>query len=281
MGYNPCKTFVYREFYRKYATDAMEPYKAYLPASVYDNPFISEHYITNLKKLDKVNRERLLEGNWEYDDDHAKLFDYDKILNLFTNDYALPTKHQAYISCDVARAGRDKTVIMVWEGLYVKKIHVFAKSTIPEVVESLKSLSYLHKVPRGNIVIDEDGVGGGVVDYLPNCKGFVNNSSPKETKGSKKVHNYANLKTQCYFKLAELINSDQMGCAEIHSEVKDLLIEDLEQVAQKDIDKDGKIQLLGKEKIKENIGRSPDYSDALMMRMYFEVNPEMTAYVSV
>ena len=31
--------------------------------------------------------------------------------------------------------------------------------------------------------------------------------------------------------------------------------------------------------IKKQLGRSPDYSDALMMRMYFELNPNRGSYV--
>ena len=53
------------------------------------------------------------------------------------------------------------------------------------------------------------------------------------------------------------------------------MIQELEQVKQKDIDKDGKVALIGKESIKEVLGRSPDIADALMMRMYFELQPDL------
>lgn len=39
-----------------------------------------------------------------------------------------------------------------------------------------------------------------------------------------------------------------------------------------DSDKDGKLRILPKEKIKEQIGRSPDWLDCFIMRMYYEVN---------
>ncbi|KKK77703.1 hypothetical protein LCGC14_2850940, partial [marine sediment metagenome] len=39
----------------------------------------------------------------------------------------------------------------------------------------------------------------------------------------------------------------------------------------KDIDKDGKVQIQPKSKVKEMIGRSPDYGDNLVMRMLFEL----------
>ena len=174
-----------------------------------------------------------------------------------------------YITCDVARLGKDKTVIKVWSGfkvVYVKKIDI---STIPEVVEAIKSIQRLYNVNLNNIVVDEDGVGGGVKDYLK-CRGFVNNSKPIKIKGQEE--NFSNLKTQCYWKLAEMINMNliDVNCDE---ETQRLLSEELEWVRlPKEVDT-SKIALLGKDKVKEGLGRSPDYSDALMMRMLFELQP--------
>jgi hypothetical protein len=42
-------------------------------------------------------------------------------------------------------------------------------------------------------------------------------------------------------------------------------------VMQIDIDKDSKVRIINKEDIKNKIGRSPDYSDACMMRCYFSL----------
>jgi hypothetical protein len=41
-----------------------------------------------------------------------------------------------------------------------------------------------------------------------------------------------------------------------------------------DADKDGKLRLMPKEKIKEYIGRSPDWLDCFIMRMWFETQPQ-------
>ena len=41
-----------------------------------------------------------------------------------------------------------------------------------------------------------------------------------------------------------------------------------------DVDSDGKLAILPKYKVRELLGRSPDYADALMMRMYFELVPK-------
>ena len=51
---------------------------------------------------------------------------------------------------------------------------------------------------------------------------------------------------------------------------KEMLIEELEIIKSKDMDKDGKLKVRSKEEVKQDIGRSPDFSDTLMMRMWFE-----------
>jgi hypothetical protein len=54
-------------------------------------------------------------------------------------------------------------------------------------------------------------------------------------------------------------------------DLKERIIEELEVVKQDKIDADGKKCVIKKDKVKELIGRSPDLSDMIMMRMYFEL----------
>jgi hypothetical protein len=160
---------------------------------------------------------------------------------------------------------------MLWQGLHLTYIKSMLKSAINDVVEDIKKLQQENQVPLRNIIVDEDGVGGGVKDYL-RCQGFVNNARPI------KAENYQNLKTQCYYKLADLINKGQIGisCKDIN--IKNYIIEELEQVRMKDADKDNKLQIIPKDTVKAIIGRSPDYADALAMRMYYEVDSNYGRY---
>jgi len=113
------------------------------------------------------------------------------------------------------------------------------------------------------------------VDQLPGTKGFVNNSRPIETRKDESTSNYKNLKAQCWFYLAEYVNKGLIGCYKaVDPKVKELIIEDLEQIKRKDMDKDTKIAVISKEEIKEMIGRSTDYGDALMFRMFFIIKKE-------
>jgi hypothetical protein len=117
--------------------------------------------------------------------------------------------------------------------------------------------------------VDEDGVGGGVKDYLK-CLGFTNNAKP--IKYNNKEENFQNIKTQCYYKLAETVNRNEIyiNCNEKQTEQ---LTEELEMVRLARETDATKIALINKDEIKKKIGRSPDYSDALMMRIYFELKP--------
>lgn len=277
---NPTKNFIYSEFYKASKDGSIKSHRKFVTALVQDNPHISKYYIENLHKLDRVSQERLLYGNWEYDDDPTKLFDYEKILDMFTNDYIEIPREQRYLTIDVARFGSDRTVIIYWQHLFIKKIQVFEKQGLKETREFIEKVMSFEGIPRSNVIIDEDGVGGGLVDELPGVKGFINNSKQIEEVGKK--HNFSNLKAQCYFRLADYVNTGQISCyKEIKKEYKELIIEDLEQIKRKDADKDGKMQLIGKDEIKENIGRSPDFGDAIMQRMYFLLKPQVKGYLSI
>ena len=176
-----------------------------------------------------------------------------------------------YITCDVARFGSDKTVIMLWQGLHIRYIRTLLKSAVNEVVDEIKKLQQENGVNLRNIIVDEDGVGGGVKDYL-RCQGFTNNA--RALKGE----NYQNLKTQCYYKLADQINKGQIGvsCSDVN--IKNYITEELEQVRTKDADKDNKLQIIPKDTVKAILGRSPDYADALAMRMYYEIDSNFGKY---
>jgi|TARA_R110000744_G_scaffold378850_1_gene495647 hypothetical protein len=268
LSCNPSKNWCYNEYYRPAKDNTLKPYRKFIQSLVTDNPFISKHYEAQLQTLDELSKQRLLYGNWEYDTSNDSLVDYDAILNIFNT---IGLDGDKYITCDVARFGADKTVIMLWQGLHIVSIQYYLKSDIPLIVNTIKDLQSLHAVKLTNIIVDEDGVGGGCKDYL-RCVGFQNNSRPI------KAENYQNLKTQCYYKLAELINTGQIGvtCKDVN--IKQNIIEECEQIRRKDADKDGKLKLIPKEDVKITIGRSPDYSDAMAMRMYYEIEQNYGQY---
>lgn len=272
---NPAKNWTYSEFYKPQVDGTIAKNKQFIPSLIDDNPFISRHYKENLLTLDTVSKERLLFGNWEYSNDPSILIEYDKILDSFNSGYIPTGPH--YITCDVARFGSDSTVVGIWDGFRVK-LHQYNGKSVVEVAEIIKQFQAEHQVPTSHIVIDEDGVGGGCVDLIAGCKGFVNNSSPLENPITRQKENFDNLKSQCYYKLAEYINDNKIFINATGT-TKEKIIQELEQVKQKSVDNDGKKGVMPKDKVKALIGRSPDFSDCLAMRMIFEYTPKFQVSV--
>jgi hypothetical protein len=259
MTCNPAKNWVYDEFYKPHRDGNILEYRAFVSSLVTDNVHISKHYIDNLKVLDEVSKQRLLYGNWDYDDSKDRLIEYDSIQDYFTNSHVQKTG-KIYITSDIARKGKDKTTIRVWDGFVCFEVHELTHSLIDETANYIKNLSIKYNVPMSRVVVDEDGVGGGVRDIL-RCLGFVNNGRAIGNA------NYANLKTQCTCIVAQMIVNKEMY--EYPTIYRDNITQEMESVKYTNIDKDGKVSILGKDKVKEIIGRSPDHWDSIMMRGYF------------
>ena len=263
---NPAKNWMYTDFYKLSKEGLLPLDKQFVQSLPVDNPYLPKSYLDLLRTLkDKNQKARLWDGDWDYDDDPSALINYEAIINSFSNQF-VPSGDK-YITSDVARFGKDKSIICVWEGLRMVKMVVFKQNSVTELADKMRAMQRRYKVPLSNVIADEDGVGGGVVDILK-CKGFVNNSTPLLGE------NYENLKAQCYYFLADKMNNNELFISCEDSEIRHFIIEELEQVKQKDMDKDGKKRIVPKDKVKEALGRSPDYSDTIMMRMYFEINPQ-------
>lgn len=269
-GFNPDKGHVYNRYYKPWRDNQLPLHRRFIKALPTDNPTVTEQYLNQLRNSDKITRERLLLGNFEYDDDPSALMTYDAICDLFTNT-AIPSEEK-YLTADIARYGQDKTIIMLWRGLECYAVHEYSKQGLDMTALRIRDFCSVEHIPFSHVIIDEDGVGGGVVDSLRGVKGFVANSHAIDNPITHEAENYANLKAQCTYRMADFVNDHRIALR-FDGVAKQLIIEELEQVKTKDIDKNRKRQIRGKDEIKELLGRSPDYSDAMMMRMWFELKP--------
>jgi len=277
--YNPNKGWVYRVY--KQWKDGVLPKDIVFIQSLYkDNPYTAKIYGEQLNKIkDLAMRARLKEGSFEYDADPTRLMETDAIVDLFTN--SVP-EGEKYLISDVARFGVDKTVVYLFNGLRLYGIRVYQKQGLDVSAQKMRDIARDERIPYSHCLVDEDGVGGGIVDINSGFKGFVANSVPLNNPINDEKENYANLRCQCSYKLAEKVNNHEIAInvkpEQFKSEVpgltyenfKEYLCEELECIKTKDKDKDTKLKIISKEEVKELIGRSPDFSDTLMMRMFFE-----------
>lgn len=264
---NPAKGWVYNEFYQPFVNESLNTYRAFIQSLPTDNPHLPQAYIESLKTLPEEQRKRLLEGNWDYDDSIDRLFNYDDLTRMFRVEPIVGVK---IITADIARFGKDSTVIGVWNGMQLIDVIEIKTSAVDESVRAIKVQQDKHGVTLNNIIVDEDGIGGGVVDLLK-CRGFRGGSSPVKNK------NHKNLRSESYFKLAEFVESNRITI--LTDGYKEQIIRELDSTRRKDPELDGKLQVISKDQIKSmNGGQSPDYADMIMMRMYLELRPNYGQY---
>lgn len=268
--FNPKKNWVDKVFYRPWVKDEELEDTKFVFATVKDNPYIEKAYIKSLENMkDEAMKQRLLYGNFDYDDDPSAMLTYKEIEAIWT-DKSSPDD-ETYIVCDVARYGADEAVITAWKGLTVIAYFTFATSSMIQIQDKITYYKQLYGVSDSNIIVDEDGIGGGVVDNL-GVNGFVNNSSPENP-------NYSNLKTECGYKLAEII--DQIGWKATRPvQLRDKIEQELGQLKTWKSDEDGKLRIIPKKEIKLNIGKSPDWLDVFIMRMKAELVVEQEFWIS-
>jgi hypothetical protein len=143
-------------------------------------------------------------------------------------------------------------------------VFIYTKLSTTELSSEIRELIQKYGVHPNNVIVDSDGVGGGVADQIRGTN-FVNNSRPLHEQ------NFSNLKSQCYVKLSELFKEGRMSINILDPSITDELTQELLSVKLKDVDKDNKVSVQSKDEMKKVLGKSPDLSDALMMRMYFEI----------
>jgi hypothetical protein len=263
MTCNPGQVWLKKVFYLPYIQDSLPDNMKFVPALPLDNPHLPESYIEMLKTLPSAQRKRLLEGDWNYMDESDNLFDFDSISNSVFKNVPQGTDKK-YISVDVARFGSDRSVAIVWNGLVVLEVLVYSKLSTVELSSEIKELIAKYGVHPNNVVVDSDGVGGGVADQIRGTN-FINNSRPLHEQ------NFSNLKSQCYVKLSELFKEGKISLNILDPNIVDELTQELLAIKLKDMDKDNKVQVQSKDEMKKILGKSPDLSDALMMRMYYEI----------
>lgn len=277
--FNPDKGHVYQRYYRPWKDGILSAEYAFIKALPTDNPSPEVGpYIARIRATgDKVTIERLIEGNFEYDDDPQKIFEYDKILALFTNDHIPPTSKR-YLTADIAYEGSDKFVIGVWNGYVLSYVEAIDKINQTDVSRKIHELRMKWQVPIGNVIYDADGL-----------KLFVRHSAKEGNlqgavqfhNGGKALHdeNYGNLKTQCYFKLASMAANNELYIQD--KKYLTEIIEELDQIKKRVQQDSEPIRVEKKEDLRVRLGRSPDFADMIMMRMLPELKPKGVSLADV
>ena len=260
---NPTHGFIFEQFYQPYTDGTLEPHRRFIQSLWSDNRHLSRHYEDVLDSLDEVSRKRLKMGDWNYLDDPSILVDYDAVNDLFTNEH-IKRDGNRRLSADLAMKGRDKFIVSLMDGGVITIQAERAITSGKEIEMILKGLMLEFNVGNSNVVADSDGMGSYLESYINNIKEFHG--------GGRAIRSqeFNNLKSQCGFKLAEMINKRELKIEaneQQQIEIKKQLLNCLKR-DRVDID-DTKKKMISKEKMKEYLGHSPDYFDSLLMHMIF------------
>lgn len=245
-----------------------------------DNPHIDPRELEKAKQetdYETYKQEYLA----EYVDNQGSLFSYNCLIDVFSN--TVEKSDSKYLSVDIADDGSDKTIFSFWEGLEEYRREAFERLNTELIVNKIREYASSDKIPYSHIIVDGVGVGAGVassslLDGIINYKGSY--GAIKTDADIVRLPNvnyttiplvtdYKNLRSQCIFTLADLVNNHKIA-SRVGGRFKEYTIEELS--TYQDASKgDGKRMAMTKEDVKNIIGRSPDHSDCWQMRMYFEV----------
>mgnify|MGYP003649942040 CR=1 FL=1 len=253
-----------------------------------DNPHIPPLEIEKAKKeldFDTYQQEYLA----EYLDNAGSLFKYDALIDAFSN--TIVKQNTKYLIVDIAEDGSDKTIFSFWEGLEEYRREEFERLNTETIINKIREYASQERIAYSCIAVDAIGVGAGVASssLLDGIIGYKSSYSAIKTdmdivrlpnvsyaREAPLVSDYKNLRSQCLFTLADLVNNHKIA-SRVTGRQKEVIIEELSNY-QDASQGDGKRMATQKEDIKQIIGRSPDASDCWAMRMYFiiraKVDPE-------
>lgn len=269
--FNSAKTHVYDRYYKPYKDGTETVSKKFIHALPTDNPSpeVADYVRDILLTGEQSTIQRLIYGNFEYDDNPYTLFDYDSICNVFTNAF-IAGNGKRYLSADIAYLGADTFFVSIWNGFKVEKIIAIDKIDEIAIGNKIIELATEFRIPFSNIVYDADGLRkftANSLKKLSGAKAFTNNAAPIKDK------QFGNLKTECAFMLKSKIEANEIYIED--QTYRKQIIADLENICREPMDDEKKIYLEKKSKHKERTGRSPDAFDSLLMRMYFELKPAL------
>lgn len=243
----------------------------FIPATSKENPDLPREYRVNLATMqDAVLKARLFDGDWEFSNAVDVLFSAKGIANLFQT--AVKFSEDKYLTVDVARFGEDKIVLMFWQGWKCYKIKWYTKKATTGTAEIIRNEIIAEEIPPEHCLIDQDGVGGGVVDQVDGCIGFSGAAAPLGKVGEMGTREqYENLRSQCVYFASEMVENRKAAVTEKDVQVREWLAQELPKFRRFEQGKSEKKRVTPKSDIKSALGRSPDFGDAFWMRAYFDL----------
>lgn len=236
--------------------------------------FLGADYYDPFVNMPRTWKERYLYNNWNYGDDDASLFKYRHMDRQHVDTYSPALR---YVGYDVARGGKDRSVLAMFEGNTLIDIRITKDRD--EIIDTADQAKLLHDFATENLVgyenigVDAIGLGVGVVDHAKTLgmyvHEFVSGASSTETVYSRdkkdestEMVRYSNKRSEMAYKLAMALENGEIffysGCPFLSDFKKEATMHNYQI-------KDKMLALEPKEDVKKRLGHSPDIFDAVIM----------------
>lgn len=251
----------------------------FIPGTLDDNRALTDKdpsYEGNLFAQDRKHGKRLRTGCWYDVDQENELFAYEKLLDMFRNTFV--ESGQMFMTADIAMEGSDLFRIGIWDGLRLYKVFTYPKSDGRKVWEEMERHAHSFNIPGSNIAFDANGVGNFLKGFFRSAYDFRSQSTPIEEEGVKV--DYQNLRTQCAYRLAKLVNENKVFIDIPSEHEQNFIISEFQEHKKDGETSTGKLKITSKEEIRAAINRSPDFFDICLMRMVFEIKKRRKSYLA-
>lgn len=261
---NPAQCWLKTDF-----IDSVHPRRRFVQALPSDNEHLPADYVETLTEAFGHRPELLeayLHGGWDQLEGAANIIksSWLRQSRALVDISAETLRH--LVVCDPARFGDDESVIYYFQNTRIIEEKIYGKKSLTHTAGECAEMANKHAIDgqKPVIVVDEDGLGGGVIDPLRdwgfNVIGIHSNAT------SDNPDRYYNKRAEMWWTVGqkysngdikegvpegEKIHQDdeldrQMTCVEYHW-------------------RNGKILVQDKDEIKKKLGRSPDRADAKIM----------------
>jgi len=191
------------------------------------------------------------------------IFDLEKLEKAMNGEYNTSLEDGiTVLSLDVARFGEDSSVIAHRKGLVIKPLETRRQLKTTEA-SSWTAYKFNETNAIAGFIDVTGGLGAGVLDQLCDT-GFPAYEANYTSTPDNKL--FLNKRAEMYFNLRDAI----LNGAKLPKDdelVEELLATTYEYTSQ------GKIKIIDKDDIKQEIGRSPDKADAVAMLFFMKISP--------
>ena len=291
--YEQCKEIIDRHWkpsYNQYGTPQELFIKSvtFIEAKLADNKKLMKAdptYLSNLVNQDEEQRARDLDGNWKYRNVGDDLIKLANLEEFFKNSFQFGD-NQRRCACDVAFDGGDNLVMWLLIGDHIEDVYV-CSATSRTVLNNVKNKLEEWRVLEENFTYDLSGLGQTFKGFFTHAVPFNNRESVEERyKGQ-----FDNIKSQCAYMFYHALNDGELsinpdlldlkfsGDGYSNMALRDILRKERKAI-KKNIDiSDNGFCIIKKRMMKQIVGHSPDFIEALLMVFIFKIKKHKSKHI--